>query len=472
MNKLTNSFKNKKFKHSFFSTIMLFLVIDILIVVNLFADIINIRVDLTKDKLYSISGETKEILNSIDKEVKIYALFRNDSTDVYTDMCKEILNGYSKNKYIKVEYKDPILYPNFANKYSKNGEQIAESSIIVEYGERFRVIQPEDLVTLEMNYELGVQEVKSVNVEPQVSNAIIYVTSEFTPIIYNVSNHQEHTVPEKFIKEISLSNYEFKQLDLSTDEKIPNDCSIIFVTTPLDDWTDNETAKVREYLKNGGSAIFLMDLSNSRLPNLSGLLWEYGIQMGGYLVVEANKDSYMENQTNIIPNFVKNKVTDIIGSNYKVVIPYSQSIKEADNKRNNITISPILTTSQMSYEKSDPNAISIDKETGDNVGVFNLAVAVTDDSIGTKLIIVGESYILDESLDVYMSGGNYQFLISAINWTQNIENTVDINPKTSSFEFLEISKSEIAVISFLTVILIPFSIFVIGLVVCVRRRKS
>ena len=60
-----------------------------------------------------------------------------------------------------------------------------------------------------------------VTLEPSVTSAINYVTSEDTPVIYLLSGHGELELDSSFQSSIERDNYEFKELNLLTESKVP-----------------------------------------------------------------------------------------------------------------------------------------------------------------------------------------------------------------------------------------------------------
>lgn len=93
------------------------MVIAITIVLNVIVTDLNFKIDTTAEKLYSLSANTEKVTKALKTPVNIYVL---EETGKETAGLKEILNKYDKlNSNLTVTYKDPILYPTFANAYKK-----------------------------------------------------------------------------------------------------------------------------------------------------------------------------------------------------------------------------------------------------------------------------------------------------------------------------------------------------------------
>ncbi|MDD2504392.1 MAG: hypothetical protein PHG58_11210, partial [Clostridia bacterium] len=66
---ILQSFKNKKFRYGSYATLVTLIVLAALIVVNLAADLLPVRIDLTTNKMYSLSEQTENVLDNLDKDV-------------------------------------------------------------------------------------------------------------------------------------------------------------------------------------------------------------------------------------------------------------------------------------------------------------------------------------------------------------------------------------------------------------------
>ena len=73
--KIEQLFSDKKVRYGGYSSIVIAVVIAILIVINLVVDQIPLKWDLTANQMYSISDQTYKVLDNLDQEVKIIALY-------------------------------------------------------------------------------------------------------------------------------------------------------------------------------------------------------------------------------------------------------------------------------------------------------------------------------------------------------------------------------------------------------------
>jgi len=489
MNKILESLKSKKVRYGTFSTLMIVIVIAILIIINLVVDRLNLSYDMTANKLYSISQQSKDILANIDQDITIYALVRTGEENfmfanaVGQLTFKELLQEYANNSsHITVEYKDPYLYPQFAEKYNSEGEgALPVNTVIVENksNNRFRAINPNEMITTDYNMQSFQQYVKTIDIEPRVTNAINYVTAENTPVIYTFTNHNEAGIPESLQDQMIMANFDVKTFDIVTKD-IPEDCTILFLTQPARDWTESAVEKVREYLQNDGRALFAFNNIFTDMPNLNSLLDSFGVKIGNYLVIEGSAEHLVSsNPTIMLPIIADHELNKtLLERNYRPLFVQPSGVETLPVKKNSIKIEPLLTTSSSSYGKVNPEAQSIAKEEGDVDGPINVAVAVTDSYYTdvqhtTKLVVVAASSIVDEQINYQLNGSNYFFLINSLNWLQDKDDTVYIPSKSpSTLSQLTITQQQIYIMMFFSVFVVPLSVIAVGLVVWLRRRYS
>lgn len=479
MENFTKSLKTKAFKLGAYSTLSVMVALAVLIVINLVAQQLDIRYDLTKDKLYSISDDTKKILDELNQDVDIYPLFVTGNDDMVIDMSREIIDEYAAySAHVRVTYKDPLLYPQFVTNIVKTDEAVPDGSVIVASGDRVKVIPVNDLISTEMNMQTYQQQLKSVDVEPQVSNAIVYVTQSNTPVVYSVTGHDEMPLPEQFKKELSSANYDMAELDLFNKD-IPDDCGLLIVTMPSQDWTEEEAKKVMDYLAHDGRAMFLVSYLDEPLNNLNNVLSAYGVTLGGEFIVEGDiAHSMQENPYYLLPITAQNKAAQaIMQKAYKITTPLSQAVVELGLKKQTITIEPILVTSDKAYAKKISDVETVNKGPEDTEGPFNIAVAITDEQYTTemhytKIVVIGDAFMLDETTNAYVGGGNFQFLISAANWTQDKQSAVYIAPKMTSTQPLQLSGLNVLLLAAISVLVLPALIIGTGFVIWLKRRNS
>ncbi|HZJ57849.1 MAG TPA: GldG family protein [Clostridia bacterium] len=471
--KILDSFKNKKFKYGGYATLMTAFVLAILVIINLVVGQIPFRVDLTENRLFSLSDQTDTILKNLDQKIEIIGLYQTGNEDKVFD---EILQRYRRgNKNISISYVDPVKNPTFSSKYTKDGTSLRDGSYIVETEDKYKVIDYYDLFNVKTD-QYGNTRAESLAMEERVTSAIQYVTAEELPVVYTLEGHMEEALPYELRKQMELENYEIKTLSLLTEDQVPEDASVLMIIAPQRDMTGEEEEKVREYLENKGRALFLMDIVEDEMPNFDALLKSYGVALNKALTVEGDKNHYFQHPAWIVPNMQSHGIISPMKANKMQVLAMgAQGIIELDMKKRSIEIEPLLITSNDAWGRADMKSTAPEKEEGDLDGPFNIAVAIADktwdEKVGkydeTKLVVMGDAEFIDPR---FASIGNADFVLNSLNWLQDKQESISIRPKSMLSQYLNINAFQRLLFAGIAVILIPLLILGAGLVMWLRRR--
>ena len=487
MKKFVESIKSKRVRYGTFSTLMIVAVFAILIIVNLIASRLDLSFDMTVDDNFSISVQTRDILAQINQDVTIYVLTRTgDEAHILEEFVgrltfREILREYAAaSRHVRIDYIDPFIHPRFAHRFSDEGQDLPMNTVIVESGSRFRVLTPSEMVTIDFDMQRFQQFVRSIDIEPQLTNAINYVTAEDTPVIYLLTGYNEFGIPESLAQQIMMANYEIEFLEILT-EDIPDDCTILLVTQPSRDWTESTAEKVREYLNGGGRALFIVDNFFVDTPNLNGVLESFGVNVGHYLVIEGNPRNFIRHPSQILPNLTEHEINmSIIERGHRPFLQYSSGVETLPTRRHSIHIEPLLVTTADAYGQMelDPESPLVRSE-GDVDGPIDVAVAITDSIFHnnveqvTKLVVVASSIKADDQLNAITSGANFLFLVSSLDWLQGREESIFIMPRAPrTLSQVSMTQQQMSMLTFLSIVVVPGSIIVFGLIVWLRRRYS
>lgn len=470
---IAKSFKSKKSRYGGYSTLITAVFIAILVVVNLIAGQLNWKADLTKNKIYSLSKATYQTLGSLNKDVKIYVFFTSGNEDA---TYKTILGKYaSGSKKISVQYVDPNKYPGIANQFSSAGG-VQTGTVVVSCGSKFKMIQSSDMLNYSYD-DSGNEQVDSLAIEQKITGAIIYVTSNNTPVIYTLTGHGETSLPSQITNALNTQNYATKDLNLLAKDTKLESGNVVLINGPTRDLSSDEANTLKDFLSKGGRAIFLMGLTSNDLPNFQSVLNSYGVKITRAVVVEGNSNNSTQNPTILIPEEKSHDIlTPLISSNIPVLIPGSQVIETLSVKKSTLDIEPLLATTNNSWAKTNLKATTADKESGDLTGPFTIAVAITDNvdasdsTKDAKLVVIANSSFA--SSDYAGIGGNVDLFVNSINWLQDKKDSISIQPKSLDNGTLNINAEQQLLVSGIAVILIPLIIIIVGIRVWLRRRHQ
>lgn len=473
---LFRSLRSSKFRHGGYATLMIVAALAVVVAINVLVDQVPARLDLTENKLFSLSEETLNILRGLSADVTITSIARKDNED---PTIKEILARYAqKSGRVKLATVDPERNPGWSKQYDTTGNGLREGSLVVARGARFRTIDVFDMY----NYDVSGQQPRltSLSVELKVSSALAYVTADRNVTAYTVAGHGEQTLAAyNLTGAVDAENYQRQELNLLTSASVPPDADMVLVLSPKSDYPAQEAEKLRAYLASGGRAAFLLDVQNGvkAMPNLAGVLKSYGVEMENLLVVEsdANRAAY-GNPLFLVPNQESHDIlAPLRAKNYPILMPFAQPIRTLELRKRSLKIEPLLSSTTQSIAKSNPRDIaSLRKEPGDAEGPFTVAVAITDPAAGTggrdtKIIVIGASTFLVPEISA-QAPGNTDFFLNCMGWLKDNKDTISIRAK-SMIEFpLNLNDAQRWIFTAVVVILMPLIVLGWGFLVWIKRR--
>lgn len=428
------------------------------------------NVDLSQTKLSTIGDTTKELVSALDQDVTIYQIVESGKEN---ETIQKLLERYAGlSSHVKVETMDPVLHPNFVSEYTE--DDLEDNSLIVVGEKRNKVIPYADMFESTVNYQTYQYETTGFDGEGQVTSAISYVTTDSLPIMYTITGHEEGDMTEDMKSAIEKENIEMKELNLLTEESVPDDADCVMLFSPQNDLSEEEADKLITYMENGGKAVIITSYLNKEMPNLQKVLNNYGIGTMGGVVLEADGQHYISgNPTYLVPNIgSSDALGDLSKANSYVLMPVAQAVEKLEDKRDTVTIESLLTTSDSAYVKTNVNG-TLEKEDGDAEGPFDVGVAVTEsvDNGETKLIYLTSANLFSQQVDAMVSGNNVKLLANSVSWMCDQEQSVSIPSKSTQISYLTVTAASARMWGVVTIGLLPVLCLVLGGGIWFKRRK-
>ena len=383
------------FRGGAYSLLVTAVVLAILIVVNIFVSALPTtltKYDISSTKLYSITSNTKVVVNALEQDVTIYWIVQSGEEDA---VIENLLGKYdSLSDHIDIVKKNPNAYPTFAKQYTS--ETVSNNSLVVECGERSRYIAYEDIYVEEADM-YSYSYTTSFDGEGAITSAIDYVVTEELPQVYVLEGHGEAELPSTFADQIDKENMETVSLSLLTVDAVPEEADCVLIYSPTSDISEEERDMLADYVSGGGKLMVMAGpVENGSLDNLYSLLSDYGVKANEGIVVEGDRNHYaLQMPYIILPDMGSSEITDpLIEENYYVLMPISTGLTVEETT--NGTVTQLLTTSEYAFSKTAGYNISTyEKEEGDIDGPFTLAVSV-ESTGGGKMVWFTSSHFIDD----------------------------------------------------------------------------
>lgn len=382
---LLKKLRRPKWRHGRWSALMIAVFIAICVLVNIGVESLEIEYGWRKD--YSFNGyattgeETKEIVARLDKPIDIYLLYHSGQMD---NELMEILNRYDVlSDLIRVKPTDIAKNPGILTQFKGDLDTALEADTVIvhcEATDRYRLLTYDDFVTWGYNIEQGTFEAAGLAYEKQLTEALVYVTQEYVPVIGVLQGHGELTMEEleSFIQFLSSNNYDSKAVNLVAGESLEG-IDLLLIAGPQKDFIESELKTIDAFNQRGGGLLVLRDYTDPM--NLSGyfsLLKNYGIQPLSGVVIAGEEDegSYYGQRVYLIPYLCElDMMLPLIAGNMDILLAGASAFETPGEATQTLTVATALKSGAHAYlrDPSDGNT-TIEKQAGDRTGEMSLAL--------------------------------------------------------------------------------------------------
>ena len=477
-NKFIETIKKKWLINGTKTFILVVIILALFVGISVLMKKLNLTpIDLTEDKLFTLTSESKDKVKDIDKDINIYFVGYSDD-DSTLDLAKQ----YTKvNEKIKVEAVTQDSRPDLVQKY---GIETSSEGIIVECGDNYKVLASSDLYTHDSTtYE-------SVNVaEEKLTAAIRSVSVEELPKVYFLSGYSSFTLTSGMqYLNMYLQNEvnQVETLDILSTGKVPDDCSTLVIASPEKDFDDVATNAITEYINKGGNILWLNAAIAKQLdlPNVNKILALYGVkpfEIG--IIRETDSSKMVSNSPDLIMPEIQyadatNKLYDSEGVIFinatKINVASDEELESLDT-----TKTALVKTSEKAYFRTNfenqSNSAQDGEETGEFlVGAqFDKVVTKADEENNTKevkskLIIYGENYFvsdyqLTQSTQTPMIAyrENKDLVLNSIAYLSDREEDITVRKSTGSVTYTATEQENriiLAIIIFMCTIIFAISL--------------
>ncbi len=471
------SISKKTLSFGAYSTSLIAVAVVITVVVNLAVNALPESyktIDVSQNKLYTLTDDTKTLVKALDEDITIYVLASEKSQD---ELVKNTLAQYeSLSSHITVSTVDPAVNPEFINKYSDNASTLYQNSLVVESAERSKVINYSDLYESSLNYSTYSYETTGYDGEGQITSAIAYVTTDDMPKVYMITGHGESSLDEDFLNALKKQNIETADLNLLTEDAVPEDAQAVVINAPSSDFSADDAKKVTDYLENGGNAVIITNFqATDDMTNFNTILDFYGVSAKAGIVIDNNRNNFYSNGYYLLPTVSSDDdaTSGVLSGNGYVFAPYAQALSY-DEENTGISFTALLTTSDSAYIHADvttPNQ-TLEQTDQDEAGSFVIGLKAQRTDGSSTAYIYGCSQLFTDNADQMVSGSNLSLFTGTFGNMVEATSSVSIPVKSYSSSSMTISSMKQITLSILCVIVIPVVILLVGFITWLMRRKK
>ena len=491
---------SRKFRYGTLSTVLTLLVVAAVVLVNVEASLLNDRfplnLDLTSDKLFTLSEESRQVAQSIDADIDVVVFAGEENfSDATTDSTAgsimrqfyELMKQYETQSggHVKTTYLDVVANPTLASQYSEY--EVQSGDILFIGNGKHKKANINDLASYNTSSYYSTT-ISGSQVEKIVASNLVNISSEYTPVVALLTGHDEASYSLQGIQSVlSANNYEVREIDITGSEELGDDINTVVIAAPSKDYTDDEIKKIREWMNNGGNlgrnlAVFVNYQADC--PNLYEYLnVDFGIEVTNNLIIETDINRYFRSNQSWLYGDIAD--TDYTGNSAGDRKALTMLTRQLLTHRESDTSSTLFNTDLITYSDSAQLVTLQEGQTEEvthfepeETPVVGTAMATRwetgeDGESRTSHVLVSVSQdLVSPALRSYMTTvNNEEFTLDLFGEMTGNQETVNISTQSLDQAILSFSGGQALVIGFgIFTIGLPAVTLIICLVVFLRRR--
>lgn len=299
-----------------------------LVVINYLASKLHARFDLTKDKRYSVTPTTKDLLKGLQGELTIDVFLKGDFPAEFRKLSattNEFLNVFRETSGSKVRYR--FISPeeevskgkSWGDSLQALGAAPINLNVQVKSGEENKIVYPyallryndeTALVNLFQSSKRNISAAELNNAEAMMEYQFVKTIDKMMHpekpfIAYAIGNGEPTDARTYDLQQVVGSNYKLFTFDLSAQKYIPDTMKALLIVKPANTFSDAEKLMIDQYVMKGGKVLWFIDnlhaeqdslsfkselIAYDRNLNLQDLLFNYGVRINPDLIMDLQCD--------------------------------------------------------------------------------------------------------------------------------------------------------------------------------------
>ena len=462
-----------------------------------------LRADWTASSLYTLSEKSHNILSDLDEEVRII-VFMTPGSGLWPQV-RELLNRYdAASDFIAVQYIDPDREPLKTQQLAEEFGISVANTVVFTAGDRSKYVTSDQMAEFDYSgMQYGQQPALSAfKGEEQFTAAILSLVAPDVPKIYFVMGHGEpalQAAANRSVRGLSILHESLKRENMEAAETsllsghIPDDADVLAIIGPTRAFTETEINTIDTFLQGGGRLLVALDPliepdGTMRMTRLEALLATWDVEVRTDLVIDPSKKlPFYDLSAVYLDAYGAHPITKGMDG-LATLFMVARSVASVAEPMG--TVTTLIETSAEGWGETDLSQLirgeAVDPGQSDTPGPVAVGLAVeyppenpeeidddtsdesAPDAPGTRVVVLGDSDFLSDS--EIANAGNSVLAINAFNWLAAQEHALGIPPRPVTQSSMYLTGSQMQMILFLILVVMPGAAIAAGILVWRRRR--
>jgi ABC-type uncharacterized transport system involved in gliding motility auxiliary subunit len=453
---------SRSFKEGAGSWFNIVLVLGICILIQYFISLHPKQWDLTKNKIFSLSGLSKKVLSSLHHRLNLWAFI-----SPHDQSLEELIHEYrAASSEIRVHFVNPNSEPLTARK--------------------FGITSPPPVVAVK--YQNNPPTLITQPDESRITNAINLLITGKKRVVYFLDepgapnpNSSGSTGYSQVIQAMTHENFVVRNLVLYKEKAIPKNASCVIEADPHYPFFSIEKKELLSYFHKGGRILFFIGFRTS--PKNVNFLKSFGIEAGKNLVIDADPNVRLlgagpgilvanhYGQSPITRPFEKTNTPSFL------VLPLARNLLPSMSLPSAMKVSPLVSTS--TFGQAFPlhfqgKKVQVTFKKPILSGKIPVAMTVQLPNLKNKklpgrVVVIGSGSFADNQW--IQDYANQDFVLNIVSWLSQSPNTLAIPPKNNQGQPLILDRVSAAQLLLLVFIILPGFGIAFGFSNWIRRRS-
>ncbi len=438
-----------------FTAVSSLAVLGLLVAGNYLAYSSDLRLDLTKARIFTLAPDSVNTVNELPEPVEVLAFFRSD-TPQYQHL-EELVSRYRRaGGAISIQAVDPDREPEKVREYNIH---LRGNRVVVRMGE-----MSERLSDLS---------------EEALTNALLRLTRGAGKRVYFTTGHGESGLDDDHdeqglgLARMLMENEGLEAVPLRITGSIPEDAAAVVVAGPRRAFLEPEVELLSDYLEGGGRLMVLLEpMAESGLEDF---LESWGIGVEDDLVVDQNQvTELMGPFVTASASYAQHEITEAFDA-MLTLFPTARSLIALDIEDVKRPTPLVLTGREAwgskAYRRSP---ITYEPET-DRRGPLPLAVVAEKETKGgawspqARLLVFGDT---DFATNAWArQAANSDLFLNSINWMAGQVERITIRPRHRPASQIILTEEQRTFLSMFSINILPLLLASMGVAVWVLRKN-